>query len=111
MKPIDLILRCYGERKGDVWQAFCIDLNLAAQGKTAEEVKRKLEQQIQSYLYDALAGADKEYALQLLSRKAPLSFRVKYHYYKLLCKIGGTKEDICRIFNSPMPMVPLHNHA
>ena len=109
MRPEDLILRCYGERKKDVWQAFCIDLNLAVQGKSAEEVKIKLSKQIESYLYDATVGEDREYAAQLLSRKSPLRFRVKYHFYKSLCKIDGAKKNICRILDLPMPMVPAHN--
>jgi len=109
MKPINLVLRCYGEQKAGGWQAFCIDLNLAVQGKSAEEVKRKLIEQIESYLYDALVGEDREYASQLLSRKAPLHFRVKYHFYKLLCKIDGAKENICQILDFPMPLKPVHS--
>ena len=34
-----LLLRCYAERVGDQWQAFCLDLSLAAQGDTFMEVK------------------------------------------------------------------------
>ena len=67
MKANELILRCYGEKIGDTWQAFCIDLNLAAQGDSFPEVKAKLNQQIYSYVYDALVGEDKEYADQLLN--------------------------------------------
>jgi hypothetical protein len=109
MTPKQLILRCYCEEKGNIWQAFCIDLNLAAQGTSLEEVKHRLQQQIFSYLFDALAGEDRKYAAQLLKRKAPLMFRLKYHYYKLLCKMDGAKENLCRIFDEIMPLGPLKN--
>lgn len=107
MRPTQLILRCYGEQKGEIWQAFCIDLNLAVQGKTFGEVRTKLHQQIASYLYDALEGEDREFADQLLSRKAPIGFWVKYYYYKVLCSFDAAKKGICRhIFNEIMPLTP-----
>jgi len=110
MEPRQLILRCYGEQKGSVWQAFCIDLNLAVQGNSFVEVRSKLHQQIASYLYDALEGPDKKYAAQLLSRKAPISFRAKYYFYKMVCNFHQAKKEakngICHIFNEIMPLTP-----
>jgi hypothetical protein len=106
MNPKQMILRCYGEQKGNVWQAFCLDLNLAVQGDSFPEVRRKLHQQIASYLYDALEGEDQKYADQLLSRKAPIGFWAKYYYYKMLCSIHNAKNGICHIFNEIMPLTP-----
>lgn len=116
MDPKQLILRCYGEKKGDVWQAFCLDLNLAVQGKTFQDVKGKLHQQIGSYLYDALEGEDRQYADQLLTRKAPLPFWAKYYFYKALntAKDGASdaKDSLHKFFNEVMPMhVSTGNHA
>lgn len=111
MAPKDLILRCYCEEKGNVWQAFCIDLNLAAQGSSFQDSKNKLHKQIVSYLNDALTGEDRKYAAQLLSRKSPVAFRIKYHFYKFLCQIDGAKENICRIFDEVMPVGLLPNYA
>jgi len=54
MKPTEILLRCYMEKKNGYWQAFCIDLSLAVQGDTIEEVKGKLHEQIYDYLNDIL---------------------------------------------------------
>ena len=111
MKPNKRMLRCYGERKGNIWQAFCVDLNLAVQGNSLQEVQSKLHQQVSSYLYDALEGEDKEYAEQLLNRKAPLYFWIKYYYCKLLCGFDGARKDFCRIFDETMPLIPSRTRA
>lgn len=107
MKPKQLVLRCYGEQKGKYWQAFCLDLNLAVQAGSFEEVQKKMNEQISSYLYDALEGEDCEYADQLLNRKAPFYFWIKYYTYMALCKFHAAKDGICsihRLFNQVMPL-------
>ncbi len=106
MKPTELLLRCYANKQDDQWQAFCIDFCLAAQGDSYEEARDKLDNMIHEYIYDALVGEDKEYADDLLERKAPLKQILTYHCYKFLCWIGALKEEIHRLFNTPMPMIP-----
>ena len=108
MRPVDLVVRCYAEQKGDVWQAFCIDLNLAAQGDNFEDVKSRLDRMIGSYVYDAMAGEDSEYADQLLSRKAPLYFRFKYHLYSAFHHVRMARNGVHRLFTTVMPMHPAH---
>lgn len=56
LKPRDLILRCYAEHKNGQWQAFCLDLCLAAQADTFNEARRKLSDMIPDYLEEALEG-------------------------------------------------------
>lgn len=85
MHADQLVLCCYAEKKGDQWQAFCIDLCLAVQGDSLEDVRQKLESMIVEYVEDALAGEDKPYAAQLLTRRAPLRYQIKY---RLLAAIG-----------------------
>lgn len=102
MKPVEILLRCYLERKEGYWQAFCIDLCLAVQGDSQEEVKRKLHAQIHDYLSDIFEGEDRPYAAQLLSRKAPLSQIAKYHYISLICQLKRFK-DRCT-FQDTMPL-------
>jgi len=100
MKPRDLIVQCYAEKKGDVWQAFCLDLNLAAQGDSLEDVKTRLDEMIASYLHDIMEGEDREYADQLLPRRAPLGFWLKYYWLKLgCCARNGMKP-----FNTILPL-------
>jgi hypothetical protein len=106
MRPGDLLLRCYANKHDGQWQAFCIDLSLAAQGEDFPEVKEKLESMIAEYMYDALAGEDREYAEQLLNRKAPFKQIATYYYYSLMYQTGVFRNGLHRLFKSPMPLVP-----
>jgi hypothetical protein len=101
MKPRDLLLRCYANTDGDQWQAFCIDLCLAAQGDSFIEAKRKLESMIKEYLYDALFGEHKEYADQLLNRRAPFKQLITYHYYACMYHVGMFRDGIHKLFKVP----------
>jgi hypothetical protein len=106
MKPTQLLLRCYAEKVGNQWQAFCLDLSLAAQGDTFAAVKDKLDAMVAEYVYDALAGEDREYAEQLLTRRAPLRDWLKYHWYRVLISAGALHEEARRLFKSLVPLVP-----
>lgn len=108
----NLILRCYANKHGDQWQAFCIDLCLAAQGDSFKEVKQKLDQMMLEYVYDALAGEDREFAEQLLNRKAPARQIATYHFIALMQRLGIFRDGIHKLFNESMPLVPKqHAHA
>lgn len=102
MKPFEILLRCYIERKEGYWQAFCIDLCLAVQGDSQAEVRRKLHEQIHDYLSDIIEGEDQPYAAQLLKRKAPLSQIARYHYISFMCLVKRFK-DSCT-FKDTMPL-------
>lgn len=103
MNPKELIMKCYAEQEGGCWVAVCLDFNLAAQGDSFGEVKSKLEAMIADYVHDALAGDDKPYAAQLLSRRAPLSFWLKYYFIKLKIEVCHSNE---RTFDETMPLIP-----
>jgi len=105
MKTTQLILKCYARYEEGQWIAFCIDFDLAAQASTFEGAKTKLESMIKEYVFDALVGEDREYAEQLLSRKAPLLEWLKYYFYVIHAKAG-----LCRIFKEPLPLTP-YNQA
>lgn len=108
----NLILRCYANMHGDQWQAFCIDLCLAVQGDSFPEVKEKLECMMEEYVYDALAGEDREFADQLLNRKAPVSQIATYHGIRLMHRLGIFRDGIHKLFKETMPLVPQrHSHA
>lgn len=89
MKPTQLLLRCYAEKVGDQWQAFCLDLSFAAQAGTFAEVKDKLDAMVFEYVFDALAGEDRDYAEQLLIRRAPPCNWLKYYWYCVLSRTGA----------------------
>jgi len=107
LKPRDLILRCYAEHKNGQWQAFCLDLCLAAQADTFNEARRKLSDMIPDYLEEALEGEDKTYAGQLLSRKAPLFSWIRYFRLRLV----GVHKDFARLFTLPVPLAPVPPHS
>lgn len=82
-------VRCFAEPIGNLgWQAFCIDLDLAAQGESFEDVREKLDSQIEHYVRDAVVGPDKQFRDQLLSRKSPLSLRLRYYRIAANCFVA-----------------------
>lgn len=110
MKTQDLILKCFAEKKDDNWQAICLDFCLAAQGESFNDVKIKLEAMICAYVNDALIGEDREYAEQLLNRRAPMRDWLKYYYYRLTGKAGAIKDGLHQIFNETIPLSPKNCH-
>lgn len=62
-------LTCYAWGKPGDWEAICVDLDIATQGESYEEVKRDLELAVEDFL---------DYAAELpeLDRKSILSRRV-----------------------------------
>ncbi len=77
------LVRIYGEKHNDHWALVSLDFGVAAQGKTVEEALSRLDEQIKEYIYDATVGEDKEFEKELLSRKAPLEFFVKYYWLNI----------------------------
>ena len=62
-------------RDNKVWQALCLDLDLAVQASSLDEAKDRLREAVSEYV----RSADEEpepLRSQLLARKAPLSVRV-----------------------------------
>lgn len=111
MKPTDLVLRCYAHKCNNHWETFCIDLCLAAQGETFAIAKRKLEEQMDAYVTEALT-IDREYAAQLLSRKAPLKQILTFHLYSVMRRSGLARDGIRRLFTEVLPIIPRsHRHA
>lgn len=112
IRTTDLMLRCYANKHGDQWQAFCIDLCLAAQADSFPEVKLKLEHMMVEYVYDALAGEDREFAAQLLNRKAPMRQIITYHWIRIMHRIGRLRDELHKVFKEPIPLIPQnHNYA
>lgn len=89
-----------------MWVTSCLDLCLAAQADTLDESKKKLEAMICEYVYDAVAGEDKAYAGQLLTRKAPVLEWAKYYVLVARYRLGGVKDGIYQLFTESLPLVP-----
>lgn len=94
-------VRCFAEKRGQQWQAFCIELNLAAQADSLKEAVRKLHAMIRSYVQLAMEQNDPAHQRDMLYRPAPLSIQFRYWYVRTVVWIanmfvknrrGGTEE-------------------
>jgi hypothetical protein len=72
-----LVLRCYIEGAGRSWQGICVDLDIAAEGESLEEVRTVLDDMISTYLDSAMTYPTEE-RQRLLNRKSPLLLRIKF---------------------------------
>lgn len=62
--------RCYAHGCDGSWEAICVDLDIAIQGSSFDEVRNLLNGAVASYVADAVKEAP-EVREQLLARKAP----------------------------------------
>lgn len=95
-------LLCYAEGHEGAWQAFCLDFDLAVQGRTFEEVYGTLLVAIRDYVEAALSE-DRSTKERLLNRKSPLLERARFywHYLKALSKVHT--EEMTHGFTIPCP--------
>ena len=68
-------VQCYARGSEEGWEAMCVDLDIAVQGSSFDEVKRLLDEAVRSYAEDACAE-DGATARRLLNRRAPLGVRL-----------------------------------
>ena len=103
-----LFLRCFIKKEGSQWVAVCVDINLAAQGDNSDEAKSKLESMIVSYVREAYEE-DREYADQLLNRRAPLSIMAEYYFARMVTstRLARLFESLKGNFSSFKELVPL----
>lgn len=94
-------LTCYAWGKPGDWEALCVDLDLAAQGASLEEVRRELGDAIETYL-DYVADLPENEQTRFLNRKVPLTLRLQlalkhraFHLLNLL-KIGSNGRELTR---------------
>lgn len=106
MRPNELILHCLGRKEHGQWVVMSLEFSLAAQADTLDEAKALLQSQIVAYLTDALVGADREHASELLSRRAPLKYWAIYWLARCIRGIGNHR--LVKTFRQPMPLAPAH---
>lgn len=70
-------LLCYAHGSDGSWEAICVDLDIAVQGGTREDVMTRLEEVVGSYIEAALAE-EPSVAKQLLARAAPWHVRATH---------------------------------
>lgn len=89
MRPKELVLRCFVQKESDgTWFAMCLDLNLYARGASLQEARDKLRGFVRHYVAAAL-GKDREYVGDLIPRRAPFGFWVKYYGMRTLLWCGA----------------------
>jgi predicted RNase H-like HicB family nuclease len=70
-------LRCYAEGQNGEWEAICLDLDIAVQGRSFEDVLCSLREAIALYL-ETVADLPAGEQCSLLKRPAPLAIRFKF---------------------------------
>jgi len=83
ISPRRFVLRCYGQKteKGNL-VGVCLDLDIAVEAESIEELKRKMNQAFQTYLETVLDTDDTDSIPHLLTRRAPLKDWVLYYFIK-----------------------------
>ena len=75
MKTYPTILRCYARPEAEHYIGQCLELDLAVQGESIPQVRRKMEECLQSYL-ESLDAAN---VRDLFPRPAPLHVWLDYY--------------------------------
>jgi predicted RNase H-like HicB family nuclease len=70
-------LHCYAEGRDGDWELICLDLDIAVQGSSFEEVFAALQEAISLYL-ESVADLPPQERRFLLHRPAPLPVRLKF---------------------------------
>ena len=68
--------RCYAHGRGRGWQAICVDLDIAVDGASRQEVRASLATSIELYL-ETVADLPAEEQQRLLTRRSPWHVRAK----------------------------------
>jgi len=85
IKMEDLVLRCYGYRLGSSpLVGVCLDLNIAVQADTQEELMVKMKSAIESYFECVLDTDDRSSVVPLVTRRAPLRDWFIYYFIRLI---------------------------
>ncbi len=71
------VLRCFAEGRPGDWEAICLDLDIAVQGESFEEVYSSLNEAVTQY-FEAVQELPEDQRSRLLHRSVPLSVRLKY---------------------------------
>jgi hypothetical protein len=70
-------LFCVARGRNGAWEAFCLDLDLAVQGNSFDDVKNQIERAVVGYVESALMEAEPTRS-QLLNRRAPFFVRLTW---------------------------------
>jgi len=99
----NMLIRCYAEGSARGWEAVCLDLDIAVQGTSFEEVYRLLGEAIDQYVEYANDLPEAE-RTRMLSRKAPLTDRLRFlwHVARTTLKGDGSGDKQRHEFTKPL---------
>ena len=86
--PSARTLRCIAHGQDGHWEALCLDLDIAVQGDSFDEVYASLNEAIALYFesVSALPAADRR---RLLERSAPLRVRLEFVWQVIRAQFAG----------------------
>ena len=70
-------MHCYAEGRDGDWEAICLDLDIAVQGRSFEEVFGSLQEAISLY-FETVAELPADQRPGFLDRPVPLPVRLKF---------------------------------
>lgn len=85
-------LTCFAHGRDGEWEAICVDLDIAVQGQSLEDVRDLLSRAIRDYV-DSARREEPAVRDALLSRRAPLWVRIRRHCSFLLAMIRHKTRD------------------
>lgn len=71
------ILHCFAEERDGQWEALCLDLDIAVQSSTFEDLVVSMKEAIKLYV-ESVGDLPPEERARLLHRVAPLSVRLRF---------------------------------
>jgi hypothetical protein len=86
------VIRCYAEGRPGAWEAICLDLDIAVQGASFDEVFNTMNAAIKDYV-ESLEDLPETDRARLLNRKAPLRLRLKFLWLVLRSTFSNRSGD------------------
>jgi hypothetical protein len=83
---------CIARGKGEQWEALCLDLDIAVQGQSFDEVRNLLREAVSTYVQDALAEAEPARST-LLGRQVPFFVRFLWAFRFFRAALFGRKSN------------------
>jgi predicted RNase H-like HicB family nuclease len=91
---------CFAEGKEGDWEGICVDLDIAVQGQSFDEVEQLLKISIQQYV-DAALEEEVQTRVKLLNRRAPLHVRAGYALRFLLAMLRAGDGKLTHGYTAP----------
>lgn len=96
------ILHCYASGRDSDWEGICLDLDIAVQGDSFEDVLQSLHDAV-SLCLETVGTLPEEQQAHLLHRPAPLGVRLKFLGYALRSLVQLEASD-CYHHQFTMPL-------